>query len=279
MVPKAPIVNVEIPPFKQVLLDLDTDSPGQFVAHVIKNLDDLTTEGIYRLSATKERIIECINQINNNQSPPWEIDLGECGGQDDKSVFLAALIKEFIKQLVAKRPIFTSDGIQIVKSLHETREEKVWNTEKLKELQSYLDDHAKTWKPILYKLLEHLGKVAENSDINCMTTKNLGIVFAPNVFQSDNPLEEAVLAKIRASYFATLIDLVASGEGTQIFCPHCPVIEATSLKQESNESDQSPQGAAKKRAQHRRHQKSKSAGKAPSDLNQQILSKQTRQDE
>jgi len=131
---------------------------------IIKEKNGFSAEGIFRLSADgKER--EIVKAKINNGDSSWQVI---------QDVHVAAkLIGEWFRELPVR--FWEEIGQDIVET---TKSEE----ELVKAHESFPEPHCS----IILWLWDLLVEVAEYSDINRMSNRNLAIVFAPSVF---NPLK------------------------------------------------------------------------------------------
>lgn len=146
----------------------------------------LAQPGIYRIpgnDAAKKRLIK---EINKNGLPKNAIN----DERYKEPNLMASLLKEYFRNL--KDPIFT---IQFYDEfMHTAREED--NKIRLLKIKQTIAALPAVNIATLGYLTHHLKRVADNSDKNKMTVKNLAMMFGPTLFISKNSPHQKFVADI-----------------------------------------------------------------------------------
>ncbi|VUZ51908.1 unnamed protein product [Hymenolepis diminuta] len=175
------------PVFGSNLIDLcqreGTKVPA-FVTRVIRAVESrgLETSGLYRKSGNGAAIQRLRNQVNHSEyylnSDDWDIyelsDSLKLFLRELKEPLLVyALYDEFEKFKDSMSSFSTEQNIEVMRDI----------------LAKMPDCHYATTKTIV----EHLSKVAGMSSVNQMNSKNLALVFGPNVMWRDTPSDDYAL--------------------------------------------------------------------------------------
>ncbi|KAI1286056.1 Rho GTPase-activating protein 29 [Halotydeus destructor] len=161
-------------------------------------------KGIYRVNGAIGRVRKLVRSL---EFGPCLIDISEAHPND-----LSNVLKEYFRLL--PEPIFTSElytsFISIGKQYRNTKEEDL-ATEKDKIVADILAIVAKLpdkHRTCVSFLMHHLKFIADNREINQMSAKNLGLVFAPTLFRMKDPEGKHYLMLFDNSFQALIIELL-----------------------------------------------------------------------
>jgi len=133
--------------------------------------DVIDTEGIFRRSGNKLRIVELREKINAGS---------ELVFTDEDPHVVASLLKTFLREL--QEPLLTFENYdEIIEFLDWPKEERSRNVKLILREKLPVENYE------LFKyLIEFLVKIMDRKDFNKMTSSNLAIVFAPNIIYARN---------------------------------------------------------------------------------------------
>lgn len=166
------------PPAMPKLFGMDLRDAGcpEFVqktcAFILEN--GVETPGIFRISPAISASLRFKTLLNSAENS------GDAAGWtfDADPILAAALLKTFVRELA--HPLIPATVYPIVHSLDHPA--AIWTAV------------ANSWHPPETQLVSHLllllRKISENSAANLMTSHNLGIVFAPNLARSEDPIAD-----------------------------------------------------------------------------------------
>uniref|UniRef100_A0A8C5PQZ8 ArfGAP with RhoGAP domain, ankyrin repeat and PH domain 3 n=1 Tax=Leptobrachium leishanense TaxID=445787 RepID=A0A8C5PQZ8_9ANUR len=140
----------------------------------------LRHEGIYRKNGAKSRIKLLMDEFRKD-ARHVKLRISDNFIED-----VTDALKRFFREL--DDPIFTTE-------LHPKWKEAAEHSEKSKRLEKYMDlinQLPKVNKATLAALIGHLYRVQKCADLNQMCTKNLSLLFAPSLFQTDGKGEHEV---------------------------------------------------------------------------------------
>ncbi|XP_044129972.1 arf-GAP with Rho-GAP domain, ANK repeat and PH domain-containing protein 3 isoform X1 [Bufo gargarizans] len=140
----------------------------------------LRHEGIYRKNGAKSRIKLLMDEFRKD-ARNVKLRISDNFIEDVTDV-----LKRFFREL--DDPIFTTE-------LHPQWKEAAEHTEKAKRLEKYMEliNHLpKVNRATLAALIGHLYRVQKCADLNQMCTKNLSLLFAPSLFQTEGKGEHEV---------------------------------------------------------------------------------------
>ncbi|KAM4748014.1 arf-GAP with Rho-GAP domain, ANK repeat and PH domain-containing protein 3 [Rhinophrynus dorsalis] len=140
----------------------------------------LCHEGIYRKNGAKSRIKLLMDEFRKD-ARNVKLRISDNFIEDVTDV-----LKRFFREL--DDPIFTTE-------LHPQWKIAASNSEKSKRLEKYVEliNHLpRVNRATLATLIGHLYRVQKCADLNQMTTKNLSLLFAPSLFQTDGKGEHEV---------------------------------------------------------------------------------------
>ncbi|KAM8973111.1 arf-GAP with Rho-GAP domain, ANK repeat and PH domain-containing protein 3 isoform 2-T2 [Pelodytes ibericus] len=140
----------------------------------------LCHEGIYRKNGAKSRIKLLMDEFRRD-ARNVKLRISDNFIEDVTDV-----LKRFFREL--DDPIFTTE-------LHPKWKEAAEHTEKCKRLEKYMElinQLPKVNKATLAALIGHLYRVQKCAALNQMCTKNLSLLFAPSLFQTDGKGEHEV---------------------------------------------------------------------------------------
>ncbi|KAJ3205066.1 hypothetical protein HK099_000927 [Clydaea vesicula] len=132
--------------------------------------DAIKEEGIFRLSGSSVEIQKLKERFNNE----GDVDLVNNGEFYDVHA-IAGLLKLWFRELAS--PVLTSEKQKDFVQLLEIGD----RNEKIKALKKLCSQLPRSNYTLIRSLVGHLIKVVQNSAINKMTVKNVGIVFAPTL--------------------------------------------------------------------------------------------------
>ncbi|XP_027196212.2 protein FAM13B-like [Dermatophagoides pteronyssinus] len=135
----------------------------------IENSGGLVQEGLFRISGNAKLVDKLKQSFDNNGDAPLETD-GDLAAA-------AALLKQFLRELPQPLIPNGSQFLDVIRSLKNDHETCVLS---LKALVSQLPDE--NYYTLRY-LIRFLHRIAQRNEENRMTSINLGIVFAPNIFR------------------------------------------------------------------------------------------------
>ncbi|KAH9501783.1 Protein fam13a [Dermatophagoides farinae] len=135
----------------------------------IENSGGLLQEGLFRISGNAKIVDKLKQSFDNNGDAPLETD-GDLAAA-------AALLKQFLRELPQPLIPNGSQFLDVIRSLKNDHETCVLS---LKALVSQLPDE--NYYTLRY-LIRFLHRIAQRNEENRMTSTNLGIVFAPNIFR------------------------------------------------------------------------------------------------
>ncbi|XP_075458127.1 arf-GAP with Rho-GAP domain, ANK repeat and PH domain-containing protein 3 isoform X1 [Ascaphus truei] len=140
----------------------------------------LRHEGIYRKNGAKSRIKLLMDEFRRD-ARNVKLRISENFIEDVTDV-----LKRFFREL--EDPIFTAE-------LHPQWKEAAENKQKPKRLEKYMElitQLPRVNRATLTALIGHLYRVQKCADLNQMCTKNLALLFAPSLFQTDGKGEHEV---------------------------------------------------------------------------------------
>ncbi|XP_068133808.1 arf-GAP with Rho-GAP domain, ANK repeat and PH domain-containing protein 3 isoform X2 [Hyperolius riggenbachi] len=140
----------------------------------------LRHEGIYRKNGAKSRIKQLMDEFRKD-ARNVKLRISDNFIEDVTDV-----LKRFFREL--DDPIFTTE-------LHPQWREAAEHTERSKRLEKYMEliNHLpKVNRATLAALIGHLYRVQKCADLNQMCTKNLALLFAPSLFQTEGKGEHEV---------------------------------------------------------------------------------------
>ncbi|CAH2275907.1 arf-GAP with Rho-GAP domain, ANK repeat and PH domain-containing 3 isoform X1 [Pelobates cultripes] len=140
----------------------------------------LCHEGIYRKNGAKSRIKLLMDEFRKD-ARNVKLRINDNFIEDVTDV-----LKRFFREL--DDPIFTTE-------LHPKWQEAAEHSEKSKRLENYMElinQLPKVNRATLTALIGHLYRVQKCADLNQMCTKNLSLLFAPSLFQTDGKGEHEV---------------------------------------------------------------------------------------
>ena len=189
--------------------------------------ENVRTEGLFRVSARAQTVEILREAYDRGQKfivwkdrwnalvySHWKEGIGEVFVDDLEQTdgyelhAAAALIKLWYTKL--QEPIFPRNSYQLLEKWFGTPMKRL-GLEPLVEILSMNDE----WSPIKNKtsrriltmhLLPLLSKVAENSEFNQMTAKNLATCFAPSLLRGPDPLEDLKISAIICHILVAMIE-------------------------------------------------------------------------
>ncbi|CAB3400553.1 unnamed protein product [Caenorhabditis bovis] len=158
---------------------------GRKVPNIVQNCcaaieDQGIVTGIYRQCGIQSNIQRLRAKFDGGAEP----DLQEFGHRDIYSV--SSLLKQYFRQL--PNPLFT---YQIYSKLMEVFEEDAEDKPKIEKLQAVLETMPEAHYKTAKFLMEHLSRLCQSKALTDMTSKNLAIVWSPNLFRAPPTLNRA----------------------------------------------------------------------------------------
>ncbi|XP_074594887.1 rho GTPase-activating protein 45-like isoform X2 [Brevipalpus obovatus] len=138
-----------------------------------------TIKGIYRVNGVISRVRKFIRSLENE---PYLIDFSETNPND-----IGHVLKEYFRSL--PEPVFTTDlhsqFISVAKSHRNDNLESdpVKLSSMIDDLKTVVAKLPHNHRSTLSYLMHHLKFIANHQEINQMSAKNLGLVFAPTLFR------------------------------------------------------------------------------------------------
>uniref|UniRef100_A0A8C7K2V9 ArfGAP with RhoGAP domain, ankyrin repeat and PH domain 3 n=1 Tax=Oncorhynchus kisutch TaxID=8019 RepID=A0A8C7K2V9_ONCKI len=148
-------------------------------------------EGIYRKNGATSRIKLLMEEFRND-ARNVKLRIGDNFIEDVTDV-----LKRFFREI--DDPIFMADLHQLWKEAVRTAKDKNQRLDRYKEIIRSLPRVNRT---TLAALISHLYRVQKCADLNQMCTKNLSLLFAPSLFQTDGKGEHEV--KITTTYMSLM---------------------------------------------------------------------------
>lgn len=163
----------------QLMMNGSIDIP-MIIMDMIDNISTkgVNVEGIFRKSAGISELQDLKNRINNGKS---------VNVSDHDPITIAALLKLFLREL--QTPLFVPE---VIPQIDEHLIGKDMPSEKVRDI---IKDHIipilpKEHKIFLKRLTSLMSLIVQHSAVNLMTTTNLSVVMAPNLFRSPNMADE-----------------------------------------------------------------------------------------
>ncbi|CAI5455097.1 unnamed protein product [Caenorhabditis angaria] len=128
--------------------------------------------GIYRQCGIQSNIQRLRAKFDSGAEP----DLQEFGQRDIYSV--SSLLKQYFRQL--PNPLFT---YQVYSRLLEAFENSEANSIKIENLKNVVESMPEAHYKTAKFLMEHLSRLCQSKSLTDMTSKNLAIVWSPNLFR------------------------------------------------------------------------------------------------
>jgi len=181
-------------PLSELMSRTDGDVP-KFIDDSITYLHKIAPnlEGVFRISAMKSALTEAQEVIDSGKRLEFS-DLPDLH-------IVPALFKQFLRELPEPLLTFELYGSFVKANLIES------DTARLEELRSLVKKLPEANRAILKRLLNLLGKIADNQDLNKMGPTNLSTVIGPNILydREINPLTMVEDMENANSIIVTLI--------------------------------------------------------------------------
>ncbi|ELP83685.1 Rho GTPase-activating protein, putative [Entamoeba invadens IP1] len=136
----------------------------------------LSTEGLFRVPGN----IAIVNEIKKMYNMGQTVDLNKYDVHTVGSVF-----KVFFRELPDS--LVTQENTDLFLVFIEL--DKIDKNQTLKKMQNLLGELPPVYFQVLKALIEFLVKVAARSENNKMDSKNLSLIFGPNIFNQQNVLD------------------------------------------------------------------------------------------
>ncbi|ORY90831.1 hypothetical protein BCR35DRAFT_107786 [Leucosporidium creatinivorum] len=203
------------------------------VQHCIAFIDahGIANEGIYRISGKQSTVQQLVHQIERNEK-----DFRFEDREDPATV--AGLLKLYLRQLpFSLFPFPTADRLAFSADIMKDFEPTIAS------LARRLRRLAVPNQATLKALVEHLARVVEHEPTNKMTAANLGVIFAPVVFQEE---EVATIESAKNSAKDLVMEVLIS--------QHATLFEGLPADLAAGRLSRAPSGSASRALSPARHQ-------------------------
>lgn len=141
----------------------------------------LSVQGILRLSGTEEVIEEVKKAFETN--PDVELNL-KSSSKDIMAVNVASALKQFVRNLA--EPVIPFESYNQFISIDDNKTDLTPQKRRL--LQRAIRSLPKLNQILLREICDLCRAIANQSDINLMTSSNCAVVWSPNLIESERPL-------------------------------------------------------------------------------------------
>ncbi|XP_015783791.1 rho GTPase-activating protein 45-like [Tetranychus urticae] len=173
-------------------------------------------KGIYRVNGVISRVQKFVRSLENS---PYLIDFSDTNPND-----IGHVLKEYFRML--PEPIFTSDlysqFMNVAKKNRTAEESSEKRAEIINNLKETVEKLPTNHKATLAYLMHHLKFIANNQELNQMSTKNLGLVFAPTLFRMKD-IDGNVFSMLFDNSLQTLVIEYLIDNCFEIFGPAPPI--------------------------------------------------------